>query len=71
MAIHNKLTPDEQRTQTKLVNLQRENLHRNCSIEIKQTGPHHGLYCANKRCRKSGSWISWIKQDQLKNILKR
>ena len=71
MTIHNKLTPEEQRTQTKLVNLARENLHRNCQIEIKQTGPQWGLYCGNLRCRKTGGWIDWIKKDQLKNILKR
>lgn len=71
MTIHNALTPDEQRTQTKLVNLARENLHRNCQIEIKQAGPHWGLYCSNPKCRKTGSWIDWIKKDQVRNMLKK
>ena len=71
MAIHNKLTPDEQRTKTKLSILARENTHRNCSVEVKQTGPHWGLYCSNPRCRKKGSWIDWIKKDKLKGLLKK
>lgn len=65
------MTPQEQRTQTKLANLARENLHRNCQVEIKEQGPHWGLYCSNTRCKKKGSWISWIKQDQVKSIIKK
>jgi hypothetical protein len=65
------MTPEEQRIKTKMANLARENLHRNCGINIKQAGPHWGLYCSNPKCRKAGSWIDWIKKDQLKNILKR
>lgn len=65
------MTPDEQRTQTKLANLQRENTHRNCTVEIKQAGPHWGLYCSTPTCKKMGSWISWIKQDSFKAILKK
>ena len=71
MTIHNKITPDEQRTATKLVNLARENLHRNCQTEIKYTDPHWGRYCSNPRCRKSGSWIDWIKKEQLETMLKK
>ena len=71
MTIHNKLSPDEQRIQTKLVNLARENLHRNCSVDIKQTGPHWGLYCSNPKCKKTGSWIDWIKKEELKQMLKK
>jgi len=71
MTIHNKLSPDEQRTQTKLANLARENLHRNCGVEVKQAGPHWGLYCGNKKCRRTGAWIDWIKKDSLRAILKR
>jgi hypothetical protein len=71
MTIHNEISPDEQRTRTKLANLTRENLHRNCSIKIKEVLPHWGLYCDNPRCKKTGSWIGWIKKDQLKNILKK
>ena len=63
------MTPDEQRIRTKMANLARENLHRNCSVDIKQTGPHWGLYCANPKCSKTGRWISWVKQDQLKAII--
>lgn len=63
------MTPDEQRTRTKMANLARENLHRNCGVDIKQAGPHWGLYCGNPRCRRTGSWISWVRQDQLKAIL--
>jgi hypothetical protein len=65
------MTPDEQRTRTKMANLQRENTHRNCSVEIKQTGPHWGLYCSNPKCKKTNSWISWIKQTDTRSILKR
>jgi len=66
MTIHNALTPDEQRTATKLVNLARENLHRNCQTEIKQADPHWGLYCGNPRCKRTGSWINWIKKEMIK-----
>jgi len=65
------MTPDEQRTRTKMANLARENLHRNCAVNIKQAGPHWGLYCGNKKCRKTGKWITWVKQDNLKGILKK
>jgi hypothetical protein len=65
------MTPDEQRTKTKMANLARENLHRNCNVDVKQTGPHYGLYCSNKKCWRTGAWISWIKQDQFKAILKK
>lgn len=65
------MTPQEQRIKTKMANLARENLHRNCPVKIKQTGPHWGLYCDNSKCRKSGSWISWINQQQYKSILKK
>lgn len=71
MTIHNALTPNEQRTATKLANLARENLHRNCQIQIKQTNEHWGLYCGNPRCRRTGSWIDWIKKDQVRNMLKK
>ena len=64
MTIHNKIKPDEQRTLTKLVNLARENLHRNCATQVKYTDPHWGIYCSNAKCRKSGSWINWIKKKQ-------
>ena len=63
------MTPQEQRTRTKLANLQRENLHRNCAVDIKPAGPHWGLYCSNPKCKKTGSWISWIKQDKIKAVL--
>jgi hypothetical protein len=63
------MTPDEQRTKTKLANLARENLHRNCGVDIRQAGPHWGLYCGNPKCKRTNAWISWVKQDQLKAIL--
>lgn len=63
------MTPDEQRIRTKMANLARENLHRNCSVDIKETGPHWGLYCSNPKCPKTGRWISWVKQDQLGAII--
>lgn len=62
------MTPEQQRTQTKMANLQRENLHRNCQVEIKQSGPHLGLYCINSKCKKTGQWLGWIKQKQVANI---
>lgn len=63
------MTPEQQRTQTKMANLQRENLHRNCQVDIKKSGPHYGLYCINKKCRKTGSWLGWIKQEQVEFLL--
>jgi hypothetical protein len=65
------MTPEEQRTKTKMANLARENLHRNCSIDIRQTGPHWGLYCSNPRCKKTNSWLQWVNKQQLRSILKR
>ena len=65
------MTPEQSRIKTKLTNLARENLHRNCEVKIKQTGPHWGLYCNNAKCKKTGQWISWIKQDAYKSILKK
>lgn len=65
------MTADEQRTKTKLTNLARENLHRNCQVDVRQIGPHYGLYCSNLKCKKTGSWITWIKQDSFKSILKK
>ena len=63
------MTPNEQRTRTKLANLARENLHRNCTVDIKQAGPHWCLYCSNPKCKKTNNWISWIKQDSIKAVL--
>jgi hypothetical protein len=65
------MTPEQTRIRTKLANLQRENLHRNCEVELREVGPHWGLYCNNPKCRKHRSWISWVKQDSLKNQLKK
>jgi len=65
------MTPNEQRTKTKLTNLARENLHRNCQVDVRQVGPHYGLYCSTTTCKKMGSWITWIKQDNFKAILKK
>lgn len=63
------MTPDETRIQTKLSNLQRENLHRSCETEIKKTGPHFGIYCVNPKCRRPGAWISWISQQQVRKLI--
>jgi len=65
------MTPEQQRLQTRMANLARENLHRNCGVEIKPQGPHLGIYCANRLCRKSGHWISWISKSQAAMILQR
>lgn len=62
------MTPQEQRIQTKMANLQRENLHRNCQVELKRVSPHYGLYCSNKKCIKQGQWLGWINQKQLDKI---
>ena len=62
------MTPEQQRTKTQRAYQAREELHSKCSIDIKQTGPHWGLYCSNPKCRKTGKWISWVKQDKLKAI---
>jgi hypothetical protein len=64
------MTPAQQRIASKMSYLQRENTHRNCEVDIRQTGPHWGLYCRNKSCGKTGQWIQWIKQRSLKDQLK-
>ncbi len=63
------MTPDETRIRTKSANLARENLHRNCSVEIRSQGPHLGLYCVNSKCRKKNAWISWITKQQAQSLL--
>jgi hypothetical protein len=65
------MTPAEQRTQTQMANLARENLHRNCNVDIRAAGPHWGLYCANPKCKKTNSWISWISKSSSRAILKK
>ena len=65
------MTPEQQRTKTKMANLARENRHRNCQVKVQQTGPHWGLYCDNARCYHKGKWITWINQQQYKSILKK
>jgi hypothetical protein len=59
------------RIKTKMANLARQNLHRNCSVDIRAAGPHWGLYCANPRCPKTGSWLQWVNKQNLKSILQR
>jgi len=65
------MTPEQQRTRTKQARLARENTHKNCAVEVKQTGPHWGLYCVNQKCKKKGSWIDWIKKDKLRGLIKK
>lgn len=65
------MTPEETRIKTKMANLARSNLHRNCKVEIKETGPHWGLYCANTQCPKTGSWLQWVNKRNLKSILQK
>ena len=37
--------------------------HMHCPMEVRQKGPHIGLYCA---CH--GAWIKWISQKQADHI---
>ena len=65
------MTPQQQRNKTIKARNDREKLHKNCQVEIKSIGPHWGIYCGNIRCQKTGKWISWVKQDQLRAILQK
>lgn len=65
------MTPTEAHTKTQQQTIARENLHRNCEVTLQAKGPHWGLYCCNRNCKKTGQWISWIKQDVFKSILKK
>jgi hypothetical protein len=42
---------------------QRWQLHSRCECEVRQTGPHWGVYCA-----RHGTWIQWIGRDQAQEI---
>ena len=59
------MTPEQQRTQTLMDKFQRENFHKKCQTEIKISGPHWGLYCSNPKCKKTGSWLTWTKKQEL------
>lgn len=65
------LTPQEQSIKTRSENLLRYNLHRNCSVDVKQVGPHWGLYCSNPKCSKTGVWINWVNKRNLEAILEK
>jgi len=43
---------------------ERWQLHRDCEAEVRQVGPHWGVYCGDH-----GTWIQWIRQDQIDQIL--
>lgn len=59
------MTPEQTRIQTKLTNLQRENTHRMCSTELRQVKEHWGLFCTNKSCNKTNTWIKWVSNKSL------
>jgi hypothetical protein len=65
------MTPQEHRQKSIIANNTREQLHGNCGVSIKQTGPHWGLYCQNSKCSKPGQWISWVSKDKLRRLLKK
>ncbi len=44
---------------------ERWQLHSRCECEVRQTGPHWGVYCA-----RHGTWIQWIGREQAQQITK-
>jgi hypothetical protein len=45
---------------------QRWQLHSRCECEVRQQGPHWGVYCANHN-----QWIQWIGKTQAREITKK
>lgn len=39
--------------------------HQNCPMELRETGPHIGLYC-----QTHGKWMKWVSQPDAKKIRK-
>lgn len=44
---------------------QRWQLHSRCECEVRQRGPHWGVYCATHN-----KWIQWIDKTQAQQIAK-
>lgn len=65
------MTQNTTRADTILVNLLRENTHRNCPTKLVKEKTNWSLYCDNPRCPKTGNWIKFIPRRQAENILQR
>lgn len=42
---------------------ERWQLHSGCEAQVRYSGPHWGVYC-----REHGTWIQWIRRDQLEQL---
>ena len=42
---------------------ERWQLHSRCESEVRQQGPHWGVYCV-----QHGRWIQWIGRDQVRAL---
>jgi hypothetical protein len=59
----NKLTPQQQSQLSHQTQVAKEQDHMWCRMEVRQKGPHVGLYCA-----EHGTWIRWISMSQARKI---
>lgn len=50
-----RLTPEQQSIRDRERRAQVEQQHMHCEMEIRQRGPHWGLYC-----QQHNKWIKWI-----------
>ena len=63
----NKLTPEQISQLTHRKQELKEQDHLHCRMEVRQRGPHTGLYCS-----EHGTWIRWIsatEANKIKDIL--
>ena len=58
-----KRTPEQTSQRSKQKQILKEQKHMFCPMEVRQKGPHIGLYCA-----QHGVWIKWISQTQAQEI---
>lgn len=57
------MTPSaQQRSQAQQA--ERWRLHSRCEAELRQTGPHWGIYCATHN-----QWIQWIRRNQVPQLV--
>lgn len=54
-------SPAQQRSQAQQA--ERWRLHSRCESEVRQVGPHWGVYCATHN-----KWIQWIPRDQVRHL---
>lgn len=61
------MNPEISRQKTLALREKINKTHMHCRMEVRQKGPHIGLYCS-----EHGVWIKWISQkeaDRIKDIL--